>query len=110
MSFGQFSTSTSGAVPSTTESLLGATTVTTDGNGDAAFTNIFATGLIANRFITATATDPFNNTSEFSACFPVTLPPDADNDGLKVNPDWVEDHDVWEQAKQAAGVKSKKKK
>jgi hypothetical protein len=44
---------------------LGSVTVTTDDNGFATFTATFS--LTAGQFITATATDPNKNTSEFSA-------------------------------------------
>jgi trimeric autotransporter adhesin len=44
---------------------LGSTNVTTDGSGDAAFTAVLA-GEAPSRFFSATATDPFGNTSEFS--------------------------------------------
>ena len=46
--------------------LLGATTVTTDGNGNARFSVALAVTLTAGEGIRATATDPNNNTSEFS--------------------------------------------
>jgi hypothetical protein len=51
------------------ENLLGFETVTTDGSGDAIFTVTFPTTVAPTEFITATATDPDNNTSEFSQCF-----------------------------------------
>ena len=51
------------------ETFLGVSTdVTTDGSGDASPTIIFLTTVPVGQFITATATDPSNNTSEFSAC------------------------------------------
>jgi hypothetical protein len=43
------------------------TLVTTDGNGDATINAAFPVALAAGRVITATATDPNGNTSEFSA-------------------------------------------
>jgi CSLREA domain-containing protein len=50
------------------ERFLGSTDVTTNGSGDTNFSvNFLDTGPI-DRFITATATDPDNNTSEFSRC------------------------------------------
>jgi uncharacterized repeat protein (TIGR01451 family) len=54
---------------------IGATNVTTDGAGAASFE--LELGPIAGRFITATATDPAGNTSEFSACRPAVslIPP-----------------------------------
>jgi CSLREA domain-containing protein len=48
--------------------------VTTDASGNAALTAYFPTTSFApGTFITATATDPANNTSDFSNCIPVTL-------------------------------------
>jgi CSLREA domain-containing protein len=47
------------------ERFLGATAVTTNGSGNASFTFISPTSF-AGQFVTATATDPANNTSEFS--------------------------------------------
>ncbi len=46
---------------------LGTTNVTTDGTGNATFTALLAVTNLTGRFITATATDTNNNTSEFSA-------------------------------------------
>jgi CSLREA domain-containing protein len=50
------------------ETFVGHTMVTTDGSGDASFTVTLPTTVPAGTFITATATDPGGNTSEFSAC------------------------------------------
>jgi CSLREA domain-containing protein len=47
---------------------LAATTVTTDGTGHATFVVSLADPVPAGSVVTATATDPGNNTSEFSAC------------------------------------------
>ena len=47
------------------QSFLGFVTVTTDGSGNGSFPLFVTPG---GGFITATATDPGNNTSEFSAC------------------------------------------
>src|SRR5262249_33841646 len=44
----------------------GPPTVTTDSIGNASFTTTFATQVPAGQFVTSTATDPNNNTSEFS--------------------------------------------
>lgn len=46
---------------------FGSTPVSTNGNGDATINVTFPVGLAAGRIITATATDPNGNTSEFSA-------------------------------------------
>lgn len=50
------------------ETPLGASTVQTDASGNGTFTATFATTLAAGSVVTATATDPFGNTSEFSTC------------------------------------------
>jgi hypothetical protein len=49
------------------QQLLGSTDVTTDGNGSAAF-NVVLPNVAVGQVVTATATDPSGNTSEFSAC------------------------------------------
>ena len=67
------------------QALLGSTTVTTDGSGDASFTVTFPTPVPEGQFVTATATDPDNNTSEFCQCKVVG---DVDEDGVS---DEVED-------------------
>ncbi|MCT7963096.1 DUF4347 domain-containing protein [Laspinema sp. D1] len=48
------------------ERFIGFATVTTDASGNVSFTETFPGAVPANEFITATATDPNNNTSEFS--------------------------------------------
>ena len=45
---------------------LGSTNVTTDGGGNVSFTAVLPIPTLTGRFITALATDPFGNTSEFS--------------------------------------------
>lgn len=55
------------------QTFLGATSVTTSGSGDANLVQTFG-GLSAGQFITATATDPAGNTSEFSQCRQITTP------------------------------------
>ncbi|HET6771315.1 MAG TPA: CSLREA domain-containing protein [Actinomycetota bacterium] len=50
------------------QTFLGTTNVTTDAAGNAAFSVSLPAGVPAGQVITATATDPDNNTSEFSAC------------------------------------------
>jgi len=52
---------------------LGAVDAATDAGGDAAFVATLA-GAALGPWITATATDPSGNTSEFSACFPTPSP------------------------------------
>ena len=66
------------------EKLLGSTTVATAGGGSVDFTVFFPTTVPAGHFITATATDPKGNTSEFSQCAEVgagvvNRPPSADD-------------------------------
>jgi hypothetical protein len=53
------------------QTYLGSTTVTTDGNGNATFSVDFAVGNLGGQWVTATATDPGGNTSEFSADTPI---------------------------------------
>ncbi|MBI2927940.1 MAG: right-handed parallel beta-helix repeat-containing protein [Verrucomicrobia bacterium] len=53
------------------EQYLGSANATTDGSGNASFNATFPVVAIG-RFITATATDPDGNTSEFSGCFRAT--------------------------------------
>jgi len=53
------------------QQFLGATSVVTDGSGNASFAWDFPPSLATNRFVTATATDTNDNTSEFSAAAPV---------------------------------------
>lgn len=50
------------------ESFLGSLEVTTDLDGTATFRPSFETALAEGQFVTATATDPAGNTSEFSTC------------------------------------------
>ncbi len=57
------------------ENFLGSTDVTTDGSGNAAFMVNFPAAVVLGEFITSTATGPGTNTSEFSQCIEVVLPP-----------------------------------
>ena len=54
------------------KTFLGSVTVTTDARGTAAFTSTFAVTLAPGQVVTATATDPFGDTSEFSSGIAVT--------------------------------------
>jgi parallel beta-helix repeat protein len=54
------------------EVYLGSDTVTTDGSGDANINTVLGVAVAAGDVITATATDPSNNTSEFSVAVIVT--------------------------------------
>ncbi|MFZ1266882.1 MAG: hypothetical protein WAU95_10500, partial [Anaerolineae bacterium] len=53
---------------------LGATTATTNASGNAAFSATFVNAVPAGHQMTATATDPNGNTSEFSRCFDGATP------------------------------------
>lgn len=57
------------------ERYLGSDTVTTDGNGDVSFNSVVAMSTDGVAQVTATATDPSGNTSEFSACVQATYTP-----------------------------------
>jgi hypothetical protein len=54
------------------EAFLGSGMVTTDGGGDAAFSVTLTGSVGVGEFVTSTATDPENNTSEFSSCVAAT--------------------------------------
>jgi titin len=47
------------------QTLIGSITVTTDASGNASFTVTFAKSVPVGQFVSATATDPNDNTSEF---------------------------------------------
>jgi CSLREA domain-containing protein len=73
---------------------LGSTDATTDGSGDASFSAsppLVATG----EYVTATATDPSGNTSEFSACVQATggTGDDAPQSGPTFTVNTADDHD-----------------
>jgi len=53
------------------ESFIGWTAETSDGSGDVTFTINFSSAVPTGQFVTATATDPNNNTSEFCECIDV---------------------------------------
>ena len=54
------------------ETFIGSTDVITDGNCNAPISVTFQVNVEVGHVITATATDPAGNTSEFSACVPVS--------------------------------------
>ncbi|MCP4420376.1 MAG: PKD domain-containing protein, partial [Chloroflexi bacterium] len=55
------------------EFYLGSDTITTDSNGDVSFISTLSAGTLDNPILTATATDPNGNTSEFSTCITATI-------------------------------------
>jgi len=57
-------------------------TTSTDGSGHAT-TSVTVAGDLTGQFVTATATDPYSNTSEFSNCIPVPSAPE-----LGINKEW----------------------
>lgn len=59
------------------ETFLGSLDMTTDSQGDVEFTVTFTASVPAGHFVTATATDPDSNTSEFSRCMMVLACPDV---------------------------------
>lgn len=73
---------------------LGYTNVTTDAVGDVSncFIVTFPYPAITGQYITATATDPFGNTSEFSAAVPIVPNSEYDGDGDGMTTDWEDDH------------------
>ncbi len=66
------------------QTFLGSTSVTTDASGNASFGPLSLPVPAGQAVITSTATDPSNNTSEFSKCLtaaaPANAPPTANND------------------------------
>lgn len=74
------------------ERYLGFVDVTTDaGTGDATFLRIFSAAVAAGEFITATATDPSQSTSEFALNVTAVADADSDSDGVL---DSVEDRNL----------------
>lgn len=57
------------------ELLRGTASVTTDGSGAATFSAVLPSLVPGGQFLTATATDPNGNTSEFAQCISVDAPP-----------------------------------
>lgn len=58
------------------QTFVGTLAISTDAAGAASFSTTFPTMVPLNQFLTATATDPNGNTSEFSACSQVGSPSD----------------------------------
>ncbi|MBA2361628.1 MAG: right-handed parallel beta-helix repeat-containing protein [Actinobacteria bacterium] len=78
------------------ERLLGATAVTTDGNGNASFSFASPSPVLGGEFVSSTATDPANNTSEFSGCLlaeagPPPPPPPKDSGTITIVKDAIPD-------------------
>ena len=59
------------------QTYLGSTTITTDSSCSASINVVLTVGVPAGNVITATATDPGGNTSEFSPCTPAAPPPSS---------------------------------
>ncbi len=68
-------------------SFIGSTSVTTNASGNKTFSAAFTTTAPVGDWVTATATDPDNNTSEFSACEQVVEDTDVDDDGVSNSSD-----------------------
>ncbi|MEM7129200.1 MAG: SBBP repeat-containing protein, partial [Chloroflexota bacterium] len=66
---------------------IGTATIATDGSGNGAIAVTLPTSVPSGQFITATATDPDNNTSEFSACVEVLPPPTLTVTKVVINDD-----------------------
>lgn len=72
------------------ETFIATTTVTTNESGAASFTVGGLTSVLLGEFVTATATDPEGNTSEFSACLavvPQTVRASTSTAGVEANDD-----------------------
>jgi hypothetical protein len=52
------------------QTFVGFSSVSTDGSGNASYSTMIPFSIPADASVTATATDPASNTSEFSRCFP----------------------------------------
>jgi len=67
------------------EVFLGSGTALTNASGDVSFNIVMTATLPAGRWVTATATDPSNNTSEFSRAFPFMISPVVTNPGPQIS-------------------------
>ena len=66
------------------QNYLGSRAVTTDTSGNATFSHATGVAVPLGKWITATATDPVGNTSEFSRALSVAAPPQFTADSLRV--------------------------
>jgi CSLREA domain-containing protein len=88
------------------ERFLGATSVTTNGSGNASFSFVSPTSF-SGQYLSATATDPVNNTSEFSGV--LFVPGQVPSPSLTLSPptatnDTGEEHCVTATARDGSGI------
>lgn len=77
------------------ETLLGSAAVTTDSSGNTSFAVSFAPVGPPRRFVTATATDPDGNTSEFSPCTAIPVAECVFADGFGRGTELLVTGDAW---------------
>ena len=69
------------------QTFIGETLVTTDGSGNKSFTTNISVAVPLGQLITATASDPDNNTSEFSQCIILRVENTPRGSGVVVTPE-----------------------